>query len=578
MFDPQKSAQKDTSLELIEKLKVAVDSEQIDTAADYLAQLQRHITDWRKSSQIQEARLWLDEALAGELLVFNGEQARRYLEQWRSAHDDENTAEIDAYEVRVREQSQRKQAVIHVRGVMSHCDELLEQAAELEKSSSPPNPQFLIENYYSKVLDIATAAKAEIRSSPELDVLQRRVEQLHGHKVTAARIYPVALEDDKYTDALTDLDKLPVDMLIPRFVLVGGDDRRTTFSNMVMHDDARTEIRRQAQTWAEAQAKRVMQSAQAAMDAHQPEEAVEELGAADQWAQLLTPETRITLSDVRQRATTILQSKQKAHELAQQAAQIAPEDDFQAWTIYGQARALYESLDELADTKQTILEQMRKTLNRMVKQADKAFQERNMERVRELYQRGQSQYAEVDASLAAPLERLTEFNEMTQQYDEYLQTANSLYKQVRDLLWQDSVGANDILTQLESYPDIVLEAFPDLYDTRQQVNERLSADTLYGDLYPKLFADSADEVRAAFEETKAAVEDYPGDSRFPVLRDALNMHLYFINAQQKLQAGKQDEAVEALRAVAGVNGHPDQERAQKLLNDIAPGDMSADTE
>ncbi|MEM6282097.1 MAG: hypothetical protein AAF787_07885, partial [Chloroflexota bacterium] len=306
-------------------------------------------------------------------------------------------------------------------------------------------------------------------------------------------------------------------------------------------------------------------------DNHTPEDAVDALEMSERLDKLLTPETQLKLNDIRQQAGTTLQSKHKARELRQKALELAADDDVNAWETLTQAENLYQWIDDIPQTRETILRAMRNTLHGMVEQAERAFhEERQMEKVQALYRQGQTNYSGKHDSLNEYLNTLNEFNEMTKQYEEYLRTARELHQQVQAMMWEDAVGANEILTQLESYPDIVLEAFPDLYDTRQQVNTRLSADTRYGDLYRVLFEPDANTVREATENVQSAVDEYLSDNRFPSLRDALNMHLYFLNAQDVLQKGNKAEARQALQAVAGANGHPDQPHAQELLDSLSP--------
>ncbi|MEO1664637.1 MAG: hypothetical protein AAFU54_08365 [Chloroflexota bacterium] len=572
MFDPLDNSRRTDALDLLKTIQTALEADDIGSALDRTKRLQKQLAEWQRVESIRDAKQWLDDALADELLAFNSETARQQIETWRRAlNEDDITIEVDAFETRVNEQARRKTEAIQVRGVKAHCDELFQKAAELEQSETPPNPHFVISNYYSKALNIASAAKAELPNSPELDILQRKAEQLHSNKQVATRIYPMALEDDKYTEALGELDRLPTTMAVPRFVLTSdGDDRRTTFSSMVTQDAARTEIKSQALQWATRRAEDAIKAAQTALDGHAPEDAVDALDMSERLDKLLTPEMQLKLNDIRQQAGTTLQSKHKAEELRQKALEQAGSNDVGAWDTLAQAENLYQWIDDIPQTRETILRAMRKALHEMVEQAERAFhEERQMEQVQALHRQGQTNYSGKHDSLNEYLDHLNELNDMTKQYEEYLRTANELYQQVRDQMWEDAVGANDILTQLESYPDIVLEAFPDLYDTRQQVNIRLSADTLYGDLYRVLFEPDANAVREAIENVKSAEDEYPSDNRFPSLRDALNMHLYFLNAQDVLQQGNEAEARQALQAVAGANDHPDQQHAQELLDSLS---------
>ncbi len=567
---------KDTARELLKAVQEAVEADQTQTALETLEQLQQHIQVWSRTERVQQAKAWLDDALAGELLAFNTEAARNYLETWRAtmpADDLVASGEFATYETRVHEQTRRKQENIQVRGVMAHCDELFTKATELEASDAPPNPQFMLTNYYDKAVAIARAAHAEIPTSPELDVLERRAVQLQANKKTAARIYAMALDDEEYTDALAALDGLPVDLRVPRYVSVTDEGvTQLTFRDMVSVDSARAEIRSHAQAWAEGEATARLRAAQEFMDTHQPENAVDQLAMPPSFNTLLSGEIRVRLDGLRRQADTALQNKKRAADLLTQANLQAPEDDIAAWETYQQARQLDPQAEQLVETRQTIVRAMQTQLEKMVNQADEAFQNRQMERVQELFVQGQAVYVGKDDSLDEYLEQLAEANGMTERYAEYMQSATQLHQQVRGLIWEDAVAANDLLTQLESYPDLIVDVFDDLYELRQQVNERLNADQLYADLNRHVHQQAIPSVRDGLNEVQAAVEAYPGDGRFATLHDTLKMHLYFLTAQQQLEAGAGQQAVEALQAVAAVNGHPDQAQAQHLLQSIQTDD------
>ncbi len=571
MLNANGKSARETAIDLLQAVQDAVEADQTQTALKTLEQLQQHIQAWSRSERTQQAKAWLDDALAGELLAFNTEAARTHLTAWHEALDPEAEvpAEFTTYEGRVKEQTQRKQENIQVRGVMAHCDELFTKAVELEAGDAPPNPQFMLANYYDKAVAIAKAAHAEIPSSPELDVLARRAVQLQANKKTASRIYAMALEDEEYTEALAALDGLPINLKVPRYANITNEGvNELRFRDMVAMETARAEIRAQAQTWAEGEAAARVRAAQGFLDEHQPENAVDQLDMPPQFNTLLSGETRTHLDGLRRQADTALQNKRTAADLLNRANLQAPEDDIAAWDTYQQARQLDPNAAQLAETRKVIIRAMQTQLEKMVAQAEEAFQNRQMDRVRELFQQGRAVYVGKDDSLADYLEQLAEANGMTERYAEYMESATALHEQVRGLIWEDAVAANDLLTQLESYPDLIVEVFDDLHELRQQVNQRLNADQLYADLTPFVYQQTIASVRDGVQQTRAAIEDHPQDSRFPALQDALNMHLYFLNAQQKLEAGQGAEAVEALRAVASVSGHPDQAKAQQLLESI----------
>lgn len=149
-----------------------------------------------------------------------------------------------------------------------------------------------------------------------------------------------------------------------------------------------------------------------------------------------------------------------------------------------------------------------------------------------------------------------------------MNTATEILTQVKDLLWRDAAGANELLSQVESYPEIVQDAFPELYDLRVKVNQRLSADQIYGRLYGLMFSHNLDEIRQGITQTNDAAGEFTDDNRFPNLAKGLQLHAAFLAAQQQYNAGQPDKALQLLAQVISASGHPDYMDAVELANTI----------
>ncbi len=178
---------------------------------------------------MHKARLWLDDALKADLLTFDIGTAHDYLQKWSEASDnpDENP-ELADYRHRVEMRAKQKNEALLVRGVISHSNEILEQAETLERGNEPPAPSFILREYYEKVRNIVLSARAEHDKNSELEQLVQRVERLHQHKETASILYSMALESQKYSNALNNLAQFPSDFLVPRFTAIEdthGDTR-----------------------------------------------------------------------------------------------------------------------------------------------------------------------------------------------------------------------------------------------------------------------------------------------------------------------------------------------------------------
>lgn len=561
----------DRALELLNTLRQSVESGDITNSAEQLGRLTRLLNDWQKTEVISRAREWFNDALQGELLTFNVEVARTHLKNWRATlNEGEDSAELDDYQRQIEDFIRRKARALEIRGVMAHCDELLAKGHELERSEAPPKPAFVLSNYYQKALDIAQAARNSQQKDAELDILIQKIERLLAHKQSALNIYKSALQDERYVSALADLESLPPDMLVPRFVL--GEDtagkRALNFHSMLGIAAAREEILTLATAWAQKQAQNAISQANTQLHNHQPQSALAAFDALESYQNFLTPTDKQTITELQTRAQNEIRQWERAEKFCEQATALVEEDPLGAWNTYVEAYNTYQWAPSLAPTREAVIKGLRTELEGAIIQAETAFNNKDMERVRHIVANAQYLYTSKDPSLDELLQRLTDFNDLADQYETYIQNATETMGQIRDILWRDAVAANDLLSQLESYPDIILDAFPDLPNLRAKVNERLNADSDYNQLYTQLFADDIVSVREALQEAQNAAQIYEDDTRFPALIRALDVHLIFLNAKLQQAAGKVTKAVELLQQVAAADNHPDQDDAIALLDQL----------
>lgn len=577
-------SRKDSALSTLEAIRSAIEAENVEAAAEQVSRLKDVVADWQRQNRVRNARAWLDEALEADLLTFNTGMAEQHLERWQDAiqatDPNQSNPELDLYRTRVEERVNKKRSALHVRGVVSHCEELFAEAGELERGPNPPDPDFVLKNYYEKARNIAEAAQAENANSPELDVLARRAGRLRMDKLMAANVFRRAIQKDEYIEALNDLDQLPNEFTIPRYTIENPDSspRKAVFENMVSISKARAEINGMTRRFAEQQVDVAMGEADTLLAAHTPQEAIDLLAKQDHLKPYLDLESRTRFDELQQRARLAQANKERAESLAQQAQQLSNEDPLAAWDTYAEATNLYEWATPLPAARNAVIQALVHQLETRIEQADRAFDERRMEDVRTITRNIQAQYANKSSELDPLIERAVELEDMTNQYDDYLRNANEIHKQVKELVWQDAVAANDLLSQLESFPDIVLEAFPELYQTRAQVNQRLNADNTYAQLYNRLFNTNPTEVMSAIEDANDALAEYDNDSRFASLERALKIHLAFIKAMEQVESGNGPAVLEALRSVATAEGHPDQEAAQQLVAQIRTQQNDGDSD
>jgi hypothetical protein len=586
MTVPVPSSRKDRALQYLDLLRAELENDELENAVAQLAQLNQLLAEWRRSELIQAAREWLDDALQDDVLAFDGATADDYLDRWADALETNSEhPELDSYRQRVTKRISDKNDALQIRGAISYCNELLDAADKLERASDPPKPDFVLQQYYRKARGVALTAQSTYAENVDIQRLVQRIERIYNHKETASHIYPMALEGSKFSNALNNLDQLPDDMLIPHYTATSAstDETKLTFNGMVMKAQARDEMQRLGKTWASTTLQKAIQTSQQYLDAHEPQEAVDKLELGENVEKFLEEMQRTELQSAKTKATSDLRNRERAEERAQKAIELAPEDAMRAWDEYANAYHTYQWIDELEEARQTVVKSLRSQMKGMLKEADTAFHDaRDMARVRQIAQRVKSQYANKDTSLDEMLKQFTEFEEMVTRYEEYYNNAKDTLTKVHTLLNEDAHGANELLSQVETYPQFVLEAFEDVYDLRQKVNQRLNADHTYSQLYPALFNDSTQAVMSAVEKCKIAANDYPDDSRFKGLIQGLQYHMAFLNAEQSAASGAIEQALALLSPVLNNTEHPDNEAARKLQQQLrarqAPPEPAEDEE
>jgi hypothetical protein len=567
-------SRKSRAVQLLEELQSSLETDSLDDAVSQAQTLYEHLRDWQKTEHIRAARQWLDEAIQEDALAFDSRSAREHLARWQAAieYDPDNPPpELAHYQERVETCIQEKQDALQIRGVMSHCGDLLDEASTLEAGDDPPHPDFMMTNYYEKARRIALSAQSDYDDNTDLDRLVQRVERIYNNKDTAAHIYEMALEQRKYTNALHNLDQLPDETLVPRYTATEDSlgAVKLNYQEMVSARKARQEIREIAQTWATDTVQKAIETAQRQLNAHAPEEAVGTLELSDNMDKFLDDDLKQELTGIQSKAKTSLRNRQKAEDRAQKALELANDEPLAAWDEYASAYHTYQWVDEIQDARKAILKAIENRLHEMIAEADEAFhQQRDMQRVRDICQKAQSQYGDKDASLNDLLSNFNDYNEMADRYDEYIQTGNEILDKVGRLIDEDIVAANDLLSQVESYPDIVLEAFDNLYELRQRINHRLDADHRYSQLYPLLFKSEREAVHEGIETLKTTVQEFPDDTRFPSLLKALQVHLAFISAKEQAAVGANEQALQLLAPALNSSNHPDHDAARNLRDKL----------
>ncbi|MCA9915571.1 MAG: hypothetical protein KC496_19590, partial [Anaerolineae bacterium] len=226
-------------------------------------------------------------------------------------------------------------------------------------------------------------------------------------------------------------------------------------------------------------------------------------------------------------------------------------------------------IEELPRVRQQIVAGLKDQLQDILREVDRIFQQdREMNEVRRMARQARAQYSDIDESLNPLLEQIADYDVMAQEYEQYIENGQEIIRQVQTVMHEDAVAANELLSQVESFPEFVLEAFDNIYTLRTRINHRLNADQAYSRLYPALFAEDGSEVSQAVEDARNAGEEFPEDGRFPALVQALQYHQAFLSAQQQFANGAADQALQLLSPVLNAPNHPDAKHAQALQQQI----------
>lgn len=559
---------RDRALQILDQIRSAINADDLQEVAKKTESLHAVLAEWN----IANARTRLDTILAADLLLFDVEAARLQLKTWESAlKEDDKRDDLDQYQERVAKRITQKQTDLQVRGVTAHCEDLWRSASELEHGDQPPRPEFLLENYYTKARDMATAAHSEYPDDARLDVLVQKAQRLRQNRIMAGKIFQIAIEEDRYADALDDLGKLDAGDLVPRYrAAVDPAADTMAFDGMIPISQARTELQSLGAAWATEQVTQ-MSAAEDHLAAYQPQVALDALADRQRVDPFVDEETKQKLADLEEQANDALQSLQQAENLAKKAQQQASSDPVAAWNTYVEAYQAYAGAPSLTPAHQAIINAMDARLEQLTSEADTAFNDRDMTRVSQIARSALQDYTDKDSSLDAALERLEELDWQARTYLEYLQTATTMVGELRDLVWQDVNAAAELIAQLDEYPDMVLEEFADLSELRASVRRRLAMDEAYKHLSALMTSGDVAEV----EQGIAAAGEYSDDARFPRLVTGLKLHAAYLTARREYTEGHAEQALELLDKVVASEGHVDHPNATRLAQQIR-AEMGAD--
>ncbi len=564
---------RERALETIDHIRDALTKDNLQSALDHIGILQSTLASWTR----RDIRNWLDKALRGDLLTFDVQSAKTRLQQWQTAAP-EDERDHDYYSERIDERGQQKQVELQVRGAIAHCEALWSEADQLEQSAQPPKPDFVMANYYQRALDIVKSTASEHPTNASLSSLVQKAETTLSHKQVANRAYQSAIEGENYAEVLAELDTLPDTLLIPHYrILTNEDPARTDteftrFDAMITRTEAQDELTRYARIWGQTTAESIIATVEEALAQYQPQRALDELKDGIKIQEFVEKDLQDTIIALDARARDNLQRLEQAERRARHAQRLAEENPIGAWDVYAESYHTYPGAPGLNVARKEIVKQLAGQLERVVLEAEKAYTGHDYDRFEQLHRSILQNYADKDTQLDELIARLNEMHIDVQTFREKSQNARRLLEQIRQVKTEDLKRAGDLLTQLEHLPADVLHTLADYQHIRDEVRAGLNVEIVFNQLVNLLTSQDVAEIERGIDTTR----EYHAESRFEALRLDLQLHRDFLQARQHYANGNIDDALKLLDRVIAIEGHPDRESAQALIEDIR-GDAEANT-
>ncbi len=558
-----RSQVRDKALQTLETIREALTADDIQAAVRQIDVLQGQLVDWKRA----DAREWLDDALQADLLLFNIEAAHNRLNQWAGTLGNMPDALLEDYRVRVEQRINEKRLALQARGVVAHCHELWRQAEELEFSDHPPHPDRLLDEYYTIAERVAESAALEYPNNPNLAELHTQATSIHEEKRTARNIYLVALQDDEYANALETIVALDALVLVPRFQQI--TDRQTgatsiKFTGMIRREAAYDEVEALGREWATQHVAPLLQNIHDELVAYQPQAALQLLTGRKQIERFAEAAISAKFQEFEARAQDDIRRLQHAERRAQQAQHLLETNLLGAWDVLTEARNIYAGAPSVLEMHNVILGRMVAKLDGLISQAERAFDERLMENVGQIYQNARLDYSDKAPELEQRLRRLEEIDWEARAYVEHRHNAVQMLEQIRVWLVEDVSKAADMLARLEEdHNAFVLEDLPGLTEIRTAIRRRLNQEMLYNRLYKLLHSDNVEDVEGGMGEALKADEP-----RFNQLAKDLETHLAYLNGHVEYALGQNRQALVLFGQVARHSGHPDQAEAERLIHEI----------
>ncbi|MCD4687657.1 MAG: hypothetical protein K8S97_17150, partial [Anaerolineae bacterium] len=556
---------------LHEELQAAGDPE-----ADNLAEtVQNDIVDMQSqaTSQRDEALAWLDHAFALDAQAFDAEEANRQIVRLRNADvGDAYGRDIDAYEQRINDLLMGEAREARIQQAIDECKQLWVEAEAVEADvDMRASPEFLLDEYYDRVLKTARAA-ATVDGDPRLKLLVQDANDRREMKALAAQVMTSAGEGHQYTKALNDLDQLADDAPIPNYAFLTDEDGKTDsrFRENISKDAARKLIKEYAQVWADGKINEYMRTARESVDAQAPLSALAELERRVEVLQFMSDERREDFTRLERDIREAQGKWEQAEARAQDAQGLLDDDPLAAWRVLEEAREIYTSVPQIEDVHKAVVVALRRKLEEFYQQAQDARRDMRFDEVTAIVDQVQREYGRIAAPEVSTLvDRIDAESRDAEREQRDLEEARRLLSRVQRALAEGNVSAAERdLEQLEQLPREIQRVLEGLDDVRSEILQRSEADYIYERLRNLVYEDQIVQVRRGMQDAQRLARELPDDPRIAQLAHDLELHRDWLEARRAESVGELDRTLEHLEPLRAAPEHPDHQRAQTLYSEV----------
>jgi len=541
------------SVEIIKREQMALDSV-ISQPLVLEAPVSAPITDTQ--AYIAE----LEELIVATLRRWRA-QAEEHLQKWESVILGQAADEqLNRYKTRIAGTvSQQFQVKLFESGVRALIEGLWQEAAKLEREGRVA-ASFIIQNYYVKATTVAREAKGRYPESIEFVGLETAAEAMRERRAMAAQILTSAVQGEFYSRALGELQGLADDDVVPNYTFRPGDEGtiREFQDGSITVADARRKLQDLARTWAHDKALEYLDQAEGAIRDHNPQTALEYLTVERKKINpFLDSSERNSFDKLDAQAKEMLEKVNAADKQAAAALESLSTDALNAWKLAEIANGTFKWSPQVKSANETILNTLRGEVRKRKEAADKAFETRQFDTIRQINEDVKRDFGVIDdAELKWLIKQIGELQTRGDDFATKLSNAREDISRIRNVMSDNPAMAVRELADFEtSYRDVVndLPEFPQF-----QSDIRLSSDANaeIDRLQAIINRDSLPDVRRAVADARNAEQKYPNEQAFETIRERLELTQAYLEAEREFNLEQYEEALEKYQKVAAMPEHP----------------------